>query len=189
MSVASPAARPPTVITRLGWAAVAVMMLAACGGSSRSAGSAEGATTPDGFERRMATVVDATGTPCDLCLWVADTSALRSQGMMGVTDMGAADAMAFVYDDPTTGRFWMKDTPMPLSIAFFGADGSYLDAFDMEPCVAENSDDCRRYDTPAGFTVAVEAPRGGLPALGIAPGATLVLTEQVCDQALVPRID
>lgn len=189
MSVAPPAARPSTVITRLGWAAVAVMMLAACGGSSRTAGTAEGATTPDGFERRMATVVDATGTLCDLCLWVADTPALRSQGMMGVTNMGAADAMAFVYDDPTTGRFWMKDTPMPLSIAFFGADGSYLDAFDMEPCVAENSDDCRRYDTPAGFTVAVEAPRGGLPALGIAAGSTLVLTEQVCDQALVPRID
>ena len=189
MSVAPPAARPPIVIIRLGWAAVAVMVLAACGGPSRTAGTAEGATTPDGFERRVATVVDATGTPCDLCLWVADTWELRSRGMMGVTDMGAADAMAFVYDDPTTGRFWMKDTPMPLSIAFFGADGSYLDAFDMEPCVAEDSDDCRRYDTPAGFTVAVEAPRGGLPALGITAGATLVFTEQVCDQALVPRID
>lgn len=189
MSVASSAAHPSTVITRLGWAAVAALVLAACGGTSRTAGSAEGAMTPDGFERRVATVVDVTGTPCDLCLWVADTSALRSRGMMGVTDMGAADAMAFVYDDPTTGRFWMKDTPMALSIAFFGGDGSYLDAFDMEPCVAEDSDDCRRYDTPAGFTVAVEAPRGGLPALGIAAGATLVLTEQACDQALVPRID
>jgi len=83
----------------------------------------------------------------------------------------------------------MKDTPMPLSIAFFGGDGSYLDAFDMEPCVAADADDCRRYDTPAGFTVAVEAPGGGLPALGIAAGATLVLTDQACDQALVPRID
>ena len=187
--MAPPAARPPTVITRLGWAVAAVVALAACGGPSRTADAPEGSTTPDGFERRVATVVDATGTPCDLCVWVADTSVLRSRGMMGVTDMGAADAMAFVYDDPTTSRFWMKDTPMALSIAFFGVGGSYLDAFDMEPCMVADPDDCRRYDTPADFIVALEAPRGGLPALGIAEGATLVLTEHVCDQAAMPRID
>ena len=35
---------------------------------------------------------------------------------------------------------------LPLSIAFFAPDGSYLDAFDMEPCTTS---DCPRYDTPA----------------------------------------
>ena len=56
---------------------------------------------------------------------------------MQVTDLGGLDGMAFRYDSPHTTSFTMRNTVMPLSIAFFGADGAYLDGFDMEPCVAE----------------------------------------------------
>ena len=54
---------------------------------------------------------------------------------MGVTDMGGADGMVFLFDEPSTSAFWMRDTPMPLSIAFFDADGSFVSAADMEPCL------------------------------------------------------
>ena len=56
---------------------------------------------------------------------------------MNVDSMGGADGMVFVYDQPTSGAFWMKDTFLPLSIAFFGGDGLFIDALDMSPCTSE----------------------------------------------------
>jgi uncharacterized membrane protein (UPF0127 family) len=96
---------------------------------------------------------------------------------MFVTDLGPADGMAFVYDAPRTGNFWMKNTLLPLSIAFFDADGEYLDAFDMEPCT---DDPCDRYRTPNDFLVAVETTRGDLARLGITPGTVLTVTGLPC---------
>jgi uncharacterized membrane protein (UPF0127 family) len=97
---------------------------------------------------------------------------------MFVTDLGGADGMVFRYPGPTTGAFWMRNTVMPLSIAFFAADGSYLDAFDMEPCVA---DPCATYPTPADFVDSIEVPQGALAGLGIEPGSTLVVHDLPCD--------
>lgn len=131
---------------------------------------------PQGFDRVQATVTTAAGEVCELCLWLAETSAQRSLGLMNVTDLGA-DGMAFRYERPYTGRFWMKNTLLPLSIAFFAPDGHHIDEFDMEPCTTAS---CPRYRTPAGFLVAVETVQGGLPGIGIGPGSTLALTDLPC---------
>jgi hypothetical protein len=96
---------------------------------------------------------------------------------MFVTDLGNTDGMAFVYPRPRTGNFWMKNTLMPLSIAFFGVDGGYLGEFDMEPCTAEP---CPRYRTARDFVVAVETNRGELAEIGIGPGSALELTDVPC---------
>lgn len=143
------------------------------------AGSGEpaGAVTPEGFERVRATVTDADGSVCELCVWLADSGDRRSRGLMAVTDLGAADGMAFVYPRPHRGNFWMKDTLLPLSIAFFAPDGGYLDAFDMEPCTA---DPCALYPTPDDFLIAIETTRGDLGRLGIGPGSVLALTDLPC---------
>lgn len=137
---------------------------------------------PEGFERVAATITAADGTLCDLCLWRAETGDQRSRGLMGVTDVGTsngtADGMAFVYPRPHTGTFWMKDTLLPLSIAFFAESGAYLSSFDMEPCTA---DPCPNYPTPREFKVAIEVPKGDLSSLAIASGSTLVLSDLPCD--------
>ena len=99
---------------------------------------------------------------------------------MFVTDFGPADGMAFVYAGPTTTRFWMKDTPLPLSIAFFGSDGQFLDSFDMDPCVSDDSAECVRYPTPVGFVVAIETRQGGLAELDMIEGSTLELLDLPC---------
>lgn len=135
---------------------------------------------PVGFERVRATVTEPDGTICELCVWLADTNDLRRRGLMSVTDLGDADGMAFVYPGPHTGTFWMKDTLLPLSIAFFGPTGGYLDAFDMEPCTGEP---CVQYRTPNDFVVAIETVQGGLAELGIVPGSVLDLTDLPCDDS------
>ena len=59
-----------------------------------------------------------------------------------------ADAgMAFVYPEDVRGAFWMKDTLIPLSIAFYSGDGRILKILDMEPCKA---DPCPLYDPGVG---------------------------------------
>lgn len=94
---------------------------------------------------------------------VADTPARRSQGLMGVTDLGPREGMLFVFDEDVTTGFWMKDTLIPLDIAYFDADGLFVDAFTMVPCT---EDPCTVY-TPAGpYRYAVEAGEGQLAAVG-----------------------
>lgn len=128
---------------------------------------------PEGFGIVPARVTPPDGgSPCEVCLWVADSDELRRRGLMGVTDLGGSDGMAFVYDEPRTTSFTMRNTVMALSIAFYDADGRFLDAFDMEPCRAEP---CASYPTPSGFTVAVEVPRGELDELEMVPGSRLEL--------------
>lgn len=146
-------------------------------GSDATAPEGAVAGVPVGFDRVAARVTAADGAVCDLCLWLADTAPRRARGLRSVTDLGAADGMAFRYPEPHTTNFWMKDTLLPLSIAFFDADGAYVSAFDMEPCAA---DPCPRYATADGFTIAVEVPQGALADLDIGPGSTLELTDLPC---------
>lgn len=132
---------------------------------------------PEGFETTLARVTTSDGSVCEFCVWLADTAPQRSLGLMFVTDLGAAEAMAFRYPEPHTGTFWMKNTVLPLSIAFFAPDGGFLSSFDMAPC---ESDPCPNYRTPADFSIAVEVPRGGLADLGLAAGSTLELLDLPC---------
>jgi uncharacterized membrane protein (UPF0127 family) len=136
------------------------------------------AVTPEGFEAVAATITSDTGEVCDVCLWLADTNDLRARGLMFVTDLGGADGMAFRYPAPHTGTFWMRNTVTPLSIAFFAADGAFLDAFDMEPCTTEP---CLQYATPRDFTVAIEVVQGDLGEIGAAAGSRLELSDLPCD--------
>lgn len=138
---------------------------------------AEPPGVPTGYDLVQATVTEADGDVCELCLWLADTAEQRRSGLMHVTDLGDGDGMAFRYPSPHTGTFWMKNTLLPLSIAFFAPDGAFLDAFDMVPCT---TDDCPTYPTPADFLVAIETTRGDLGELGIGPGSTLALTDLPC---------
>lgn len=139
----------------------------------------DGGVVPEGFGTAAYRVVPpGDGTPCDVCLWVADDGPSRGRGLMEVTDLGGRDGMAFVYDTPTTVRFTMRNTVMPLSIVFYDIDGEYLDAFDMTPCRAEP---CPTYPTPAGFTVAIEVPLGGAESLAMVPGSTLEFLGPDCD--------
>ena len=68
---------------------------------------------------------------------------------MEVTDLQGYSGMAFVYEEDVENAFYMRNTPMPLSIAWIAADGSVVTITDMEPC--EDRDGCP--DLPAGGPV------------------------------------
>ena len=64
---------------------------------------------------------------------VAATPQQRQRGLMGRTHLAADSGMLFVFDAPGRHCFWMRDTPLPLSIAFIDASGRIVDFADMQP--------------------------------------------------------
>ncbi|MDO4681485.1 MAG: DUF192 domain-containing protein [Lautropia sp.] len=64
---------------------------------------------------------------------VASTEAQRSQGLMYRQSLGQDHGMLFVFSSPGQYCFWMKNTLIPLSIAFIDDDGIITDLADMAP--------------------------------------------------------
>ena len=64
---------------------------------------------------------------------IADTPRSRTQGLMGRTHLPADRGMLFVFERPGRTCFWMRDTPLPLSIAFIDAGGHIVGLADMQP--------------------------------------------------------
>ncbi len=149
-----------------------------------SGAEVDGRTPIAGFGQVAATITAADGTECEVCLLAAEDDAQRARGLMEVTDpeLGGYDGMLFIYPGPKDGAFWMRNTPMPLSIAYFDQDGALISTVDMTPC--EDSPNCPGYPPDSPFTYALEVPQGGLDELGVAgDGAILRLTGRTCPLA------
>jgi hypothetical protein len=64
---------------------------------------------------------------------VARTEREKERGLMFRERLGKDAGMIFVYGEEETLFFWMKNTPIPLSIAFIDKNGKIVDIQDMEP--------------------------------------------------------
>ena len=64
---------------------------------------------------------------------VAQTPDERATGLMFRETMGANEGMLFVFEQPATQCFWMKNTLLPLSIAFLADDGTVVNIEHMQP--------------------------------------------------------
>lgn len=64
---------------------------------------------------------------------VVTTVEKRMKGLMFREKLGANDGMLFVFDEPGYHAMWMKNTPLPLSVAFVDGEGRILNILDMEP--------------------------------------------------------
>lgn len=112
------------------------------------------------------------GGPVTLRVEVADDPAEREAGLSGRTSLPADAGMAFIWEEPVRARFWMKDTLIPLQIAFWDAEERIVAILDMEPCRAEP---CPTYGPRQAFVGAAEANAGWFTSHGVAIGATVSL--------------
>ncbi|MDP1863219.1 MAG: DUF192 domain-containing protein [Thiobacillus sp.] len=71
--------------------------------------------------------------PHALQVEVAATSQQRERGLMGRTRLPENGGMLFVFDTTRRHCFWMRNTPLPLSIAFIDEAGRILNIADMQP--------------------------------------------------------
>ena len=102
---------------------------------------------------------------------IARTDAQQKQGLMYRKELKDGEAMLFVYERDTILSFWMKNTLVPLSIAFISRDGKILEIYDMEPnnLAPVNSSRSARY--------ALEVPQGWFTRAGISIGDTLDISK------------
>jgi len=132
---------------------------------------ADGRTPIPGFAEVEVRIVEGPdGEPVVICVLVADTADQRARGLMEVTDLGGYDGMLFRFEAESAGGFWMKDTVLPLSIAYLDADGAVVSTADMDPCPEGTA--CPSYPADAPYRMALEVAQGGLDELGLVEGGS-----------------
>jgi hypothetical protein len=98
---------------------------------------------------------------------VAQTPSQQATGMMFRTEMGANEGMLFVNEDRGMRCFWMRNTLIPLTIAFIADDGTIVNLADMQP----RSDESHCSAAPVRF--ALEMRQGWFAQRGLKAGLRL----------------
>jgi uncharacterized protein len=170
-------------------------LLAACGGDDESAGptttvaappkppatteaetetAAPPTTTEEEREGPVVLIQTEQGEEVAVDVEIADTQEEREVGLMHRESLPEDAGMIFLFEEEITGGFWMKNTLIPLSIAFAGADGEILRILDMEPCEA---DPCEIYDPGVAYASALEVNQGAFASWGVEEGDLLTLEQ------------
>jgi uncharacterized membrane protein (UPF0127 family) len=104
-------------------------------------------------------------------VWVADDDLSRQRGLMHVRELPVGRGMLFLFDDLQFASFWMKNTYVPLDLAFIDADGIVVNvAVDTKP----QSLDPIRSIAPVGSVLELAA--GTASRIGLKPGDRLTHT-------------
>ncbi len=117
----------------------------------------------------IVSITNTAGQTVDIPVEIADTPAKRETGLMGRTALAADAGMLFVFDQDQPLSFWMKDTLIPLSIAFINSKGIIVDIQDMQPL------DETPHHSVAPAKYALEVNQGFFRAQGIQVGDRAVL--------------
>lgn len=109
-------------------------------------------------------------------LWIANTFDEQSKGLMFVTaeemaplSDGTERGMLFVFDFSGRDSFWMKNTIIPLDIAYISAAGVVVSTYTMTPL----DDRHNQYPPAALYRYAIELNAGLWERLGVKPGDTI----------------
>ncbi len=98
---------------------------------------------------------------------VADSMGSRMQGLMHRPSMAQNSGMVFVFEENATHCMWMKNTLIPLSVAFLDEAGAIINIADMQP----HSEQSHCATRPARY--ALEMNKGWFAQRGVKPGAKL----------------
>lgn len=153
---------------------LALIAFAGCGGSEPKvpATNTPTATVAEPVFERTTALIETDVGRVELDVEVADTDERREFGLMFRETLPANSGMVFLYGADQTGGFWMKNTLIPLSIAFWDESGRIVRILDMEPCRAEP---CPVYDPGVPYRGALEVNRGAFRRWGVEEGDRIIL--------------
>jgi uncharacterized membrane protein (UPF0127 family) len=151
-------------------AAVAMLALTGCAKGEGAAGAVKEAVARE--VKTVAEYFPLTLGGKTVRAQIAVTMAEMQRGLMGRAFIGADEGMVFLYEKPQQMSFWMRNTPTPLDIGFFRADGTLgevypLYPYDETPVISEGRD----------YTLALEMNQGWFAKNELKPGAKLGLKE------------
>ena len=133
------------------------------GGSSPAAGGNSDAYRPGRPQSGLATASLRSGG-VEIVVELAVSPKEQETGLMHRKELADGRGMLFVYGEDRRLSFWMKNTLVPLSVAYLGSDGVIKEIHDMEPLSLAPVESSRyaRY--------ALEAPRGWFSRVGLRVG-------------------
>jgi len=105
---------------------------------------------------------------------IAKDKATRTRGLMFRDFLEKDAGMLFVFDEAAYHRFYMKNTHIPLSIAFVKEDGTIISIHDMEPF-----DEKARHFPKRKALYALEMNQGWFEEAGIGPGDRVELPDSL----------
>jgi uncharacterized membrane protein (UPF0127 family) len=157
--------------TRRAFVFLALILASACGDGGT--GQRQGEEEP--LFSRGTLVIETDGGSVVLDVEIAETRRARATGLMGRESLPEDAGMVFLERQPVRLSFWMKDTLIPLSIAFWGEENEILAILDMEPCRA---DPCPTHDPGVAWTGAVEVNQGFFTRNGVEVGDEVTLERE-----------
>jgi uncharacterized protein len=98
---------------------------------------------------------------------VAATDEQRMTGLMHRKEMPQHEGMLFVFEQPSQQCFWMKNTLLPLSVAFVADDGTIVNIDEMQPQTLDSHCSAK----PVRYVL--EMNKGWFSRKGIKPGTRL----------------
>jgi len=138
------------------WFALLLLSLISCNSGKASAQSR--------LPVRTITLLGQGGKEVPVQVEVADTDQSRTQGLMYRRSVPEGTGMLFVFDRDQVLTFWMKNTLVPLSIAYISSDGRIIDILDME------SQSLKPVVSSRSVRYALEVPQGYFNRVGIREG-------------------
>ena len=118
------------------------------------------------FETQQLSIESRTG-PVTILAEIARTDAQRTQGLMFRQELKDGHGMLFIFERDQILSFWMKNTFIPLSIAYISDDGRILEIYDMEP------EDLSPVRSSRSARYALEVPQSWFDRAGIGIGDRL----------------
>jgi uncharacterized protein len=147
-------------------ALIAVTLLLVAGVACSYGDDGESPRAGPTFESATA-IIETDDGPVMVDIEVAATDEERARGLMNRESLDEDAGMMFIFFEANSGGFWMKNTLIPLSIAFFDHEGEILKILDMTPC---KKDPCQIYDPGVKYFGALEVNRGAFDEWGVEEG-------------------
>lgn len=147
------------------WRAAVLVMVWGCGAGMATN---EGAVDPKASSAVDESLLRLSVAGHEVKAEVADTPSLRRQGLMHRQSLALDHGMVFVYPDEQPRSFWMKNTLLPLSIAYIDQRGVIVYVADMAPL------DERPVPSVYPAMYALEVSKGWFDANGVGVGAVVV---------------
>jgi uncharacterized membrane protein (UPF0127 family) len=136
-------------------------------GAASSESAADPETTAETAPRlRTLTIRASGGESVEVRVEIADEPDEQAKGLMARTALGEDRGMLFVFPSEEERSFWMKDTLIPLSIAYMDAEGRIVDIQDMKAL----DDDPPHYVSAKPARYALEVNKGFFDERGVKVG-------------------
>lgn len=143
---------------------VLAFAIAGCGGDSKDDAFATGGLT-------TLTIKAPNGKSAKIKVEIADDTNERSTGLMNRDSLPKDNGMLFIIDPPRGAGFYMKDTKIPLTIAFIGPCGAIVALADMEPLTLTI------HSTNEVYNFGLEANKGWFSEHGLGVGSTVTIPD------------